>query len=313
MQESYAVSSIPTSGQLGITRQRDQRRRDLLQAAIMALDVSDPRREACQSVDSLSSAFLAAWPSLTRGWALSDREFREVITTYFGRQSPCTRELAGLPIQGTGRGGPRICDSHGRQLCLAALPGNGFRRRHDALVGVVPQRLPRRAPGQHGASPLFMHVLPQDMALLTVNMGRGDGTREMLFDGKTFSASGPTYAEQYRLNGAVAEPSQLVGAYENTARNLDRQHYGVVAPDFCPVLTALRTFPPVCGLGCLSGCAHAAEGCVHTLLCAVGRRSLVGRWGRARRRRPQASSPRASAVGGALSLRASTLVCASTD
>jgi hypothetical protein len=280
-----------TKLQLGITRQREQWQRDLLQADIMALDVADPRRESCQSVDSLSSAWVAAWPSRTKGWALSEREFREVLTTYLGRESPCARELAGLPIQSnTGR---RICDSHGRQLCLAMLPGDGFRARHDALADVVfRSALQSGLPGRVEPRRLFMHALPQSAlnafptlgiipdAQLTVNMGRGDGTRDTLFDVKTISAGGPTYARRYRLTGgAVAERARKVpGEYEKAARLLDLRHHRVVAPAVGRVLTALRTFPPVCGLA--FGAYGEASSAVHTLLKACATSAAARSWAR---------------------------------
>jgi len=176
-----AGHDCPTKLQRDITRQREQRGRDLLQAAIVALDVSDPRCESCQSVDSLSSAWVASWPSQTKGWALSEREFREVFTTYLGRESPCARALAGLPIQGNRV--PRICDSHGRQLCLATLPGDGFHNRHDALVDtVLRSALTSGIPGRMEPRRLFIHAILQDAqalypflcivpdAMVTINM-----------------------------------------------------------------------------------------------------------------------------------------------
>ena len=275
-----AGHDCPNKLQRDITRQREQRGRDLLQAAIVALDVTDPRRESCQSVDSLSSAWVASWPSHLKGWTLSEREFREVFTTYLGCESPCARALAGLPIQDSRT--RRICDSHGRQLCLATLPGDGFRYRHDALVDTVLRAaLTSGIPGRTEPRRLFIHAIPQDAqarypslgivpdAVLTINMqrdGERGGAREVLFDVKTISAGSAPYAGRYRLTGgAVAERARLVpGAYETKARTLDRLHYGVEAPAVGLVLTALRVFPPVCGLD--FGAFGKASADVHTLV-----------------------------------------------
>ena len=282
----------PTKLQRDITRQREQRGRYLLQAAIVALDVSDPRRESCQNVDSLSSAWVASWPSHLKGWTLSEREFREVFTTYLGCESQCARALAGLPIQDSRT--RRICDSHGRQLCLATLPGDGSRYRHDALVDTVLRAaLTSGIPGRTEPRRLFIHAIPQDAqarypslgivpdAVLTINMqrdGERGGAREVLFDVKTISAGSAPYAERYRLTGgAVAERARLVpGAYETKARTLDRLHYGVVAPAVGRVLTALRVFPPVRGL--VFGAYGEASADVHTLLTACATSAAGRSW-----------------------------------
>ena len=150
-----------TKLQRAIMHQREQVWQQHLQRDIMNLAPTDPRREAYESVDPLSTAWVASWPSASKGWALDQGEFREVFTTYLGGESPCVGALAGQVIQGNG--GRRICDSFGRQLCLATLPGDGFRVRHDALVDTVARDV-MRAGIQGCTEPrrLFMHVLLQD-------------------------------------------------------------------------------------------------------------------------------------------------------
>ena len=266
--------------QRAITRQREQVWQQQLEQDILALAPTDPRREAFDSVDSFSYAWVASWPSVSKGWALEEREFREVMTTYLGRESPCVRALAGQVIQGNG--GRRISDRFGVQLCLANLPGDGFRARHDALVDTISRDV-MRAGIQGCTEPrrLFMHVLPQDPRARFANLGiipdarfrinmepsaSRSRTQDVLFDVKTISAGGPTYAPRFRMaGGAVAERArQVPGAYVTAARRLDALHHGTVAPAVGPVLTALRAYPPVRAL--VFGAYGEASSDVHTLL-----------------------------------------------
>jgi hypothetical protein len=295
--------------QHAVTAQRELVSRDRLHRDIMALPDGDPRQEAWVSADQLSSAWVASWPSPQREWALQPREFREVFTGYLGLDSPCVRALAGQPIRGGGAGVARICDAQGRQLCLANLPGDSFRVRHNVIAEVVFRDV--KSFGLVGAvepRTLFMHVLPQDVLASAATAGiipdarlRVDlppvrapgparvaaqpagmrapvGEREYLFDVKTLSAGGPNYHRRYRANGgAVAERArQVPQQYETAARRLDLRHHGTIAPDTGPVLTALRGYPPVRGL--VFGAYGEASQDVHALLKAAAVQGAKQRW-----------------------------------
>jgi hypothetical protein len=79
-----------------ITTQREQVARDRLDRRITSLPHGDTRREAWLACDAFSSAWIGSWPSERD--ALSPAEFREVIATYLGRESPAVRALAGRAI-----------------------------------------------------------------------------------------------------------------------------------------------------------------------------------------------------------------------
>jgi hypothetical protein len=160
------ILRIPTHLQHAITAQREVNARAKLDRDIQALPREDHRRESWTCCDSFSSAWVSSWPSAWRGWALSPREFREVFNTYLRLPAPCVRALAGQEIQ---RSGPtqRFCDQYGQQLCLATLPGDSFRARHDAIATVVIGDVLRAGiPGCREPKTLFTHILPQPAGVL---------------------------------------------------------------------------------------------------------------------------------------------------
>ena len=82
--------------QRAITAQLEQVARDALAAEIAALQVSDPRRQAWYAEEKLSSQWVAAWP--THEIDVDEREFREVMATYLGIETPALRALGGMSI-----------------------------------------------------------------------------------------------------------------------------------------------------------------------------------------------------------------------
>eukprot|EP00973_Karenia_brevis_P047217 6553099-Karenia_brevis.AAC.1 len=72
------------------------------------------------NVDRFSAAWVAAWPS-PDVW-LSDAQFIEVSSRYFGLPSPACASLVGRLIGNT----RTHLDPHGFVLCAAQLPGDGW-------------------------------------------------------------------------------------------------------------------------------------------------------------------------------------------
>ena len=278
----------PTHLQHAITAQREATARATLDRDIQALPREDPRRESWTCCDSFSSAWVSSWPSAWRGWALSPREFREVFNTYLGLPAPCVRALAGQEIQRSGLT-QRFCDQYGQQLCLATLPGDSFRARHDAIATVVIGDVLRAGiPGCREPKTLFTHILPQPVLERKAHCGiipdarlrvpelappLAGGPRpsrycnpDYLFDVKTISAAGPCYRSAAAASMANGRPvdvraMQVAGEYETSAKRLDHQHH---SSDDGPVLAALRGYPPVRGL--VVGAYGEASADVHALL-----------------------------------------------
>ena len=92
-----------------------------------ALPAGDVRKLAWLNSDRYASAWVATWPS-NDAW-MSDSEFIEVTTRYFGLLSPACAALVGQPI---GRSRSTL-DEHGFRLCAATVPGDGWRRQHDTI------------------------------------------------------------------------------------------------------------------------------------------------------------------------------------
>ena len=102
--------------QRAITRQCEQKRLQSLDTRIRAPPPADMRRAAWPKVDRNSTAWVTAWP--TRDGYLSNPEFAEVATWYFGLPSPACGPLVGQRIADT----RHVLDRHGASLTTAPLP-----------------------------------------------------------------------------------------------------------------------------------------------------------------------------------------------
>jgi hypothetical protein len=113
--------------QKAITKQRELAKFQQLDVEIRALPNDDMRRAAWLNLNSFSTTWVSAWPD--RDAFLSNAEFGEVSTFYFGLPSPACRALTGQRI-GSLR---TVLDSHGCRLTTARLPGDGWRTQHDTI------------------------------------------------------------------------------------------------------------------------------------------------------------------------------------
>ena len=110
-----------------LTDQREKLRFQQLDAEVNALPIEDMRRRAWMNLDKHSTVWVTAWP--TNEAYLSNPEFGEVATFYFGLPSPACAPLAGECI-GRSR---EVLDAYGNNLTTATLPGDGWRKQHDAI------------------------------------------------------------------------------------------------------------------------------------------------------------------------------------
>ena len=213
--------------------------------------------------------------------------------------------MACAPLVGKAIGNTRATlDAYGSRLTTAALPGDGFRRQHDAIkwrldedlheMGVrvrtevyglfapaLPQhardtisRWPRRK--RQGLVPDFMLAVPE------LGQIPGDAPDE-LFELKTLHYSPTTYPPQgaravNRRANAIA--TQMGGK----ARQLDQRFNATAVGEVGPVERRLASFGPVRGLVV----GHFAEGSEHleALLTGAAHCGALRHWAGMRAREP---------------------------
>jgi len=174
-----------------------------LDLVLRSLPVNDMRRTAWLNLDKNSTVWVSSWPA---GDAyLSNPEFGEIASFYFGRPSPVCRQAVGEPIGRTGL----VLDAYGLRLTTAALPGDGWRTQHDTLkwrlhqdaremavrlrtevYGLFAACLPQHSRSLGGMPPRKRQGLVPDF-MFTVAL---DGPeRELLFELKTLHVGTSTY------------------------------------------------------------------------------------------------------------------------
>ena len=102
---------------------------DQLDLEYKALPRSSPERHTWLNLDRFSTQWVTALPSAPLGWVLGNDVFSEVVATYLTLPSPACRPLVGQTI---GRYRDTL-DALGAKLTTLALPGDGWRIRHDEL------------------------------------------------------------------------------------------------------------------------------------------------------------------------------------
>ena len=224
----------------------------------------------------------------------------EISARWFGLPSPACASLVGKVIGST----RTTLDIHGSWLAAATLPGDGFRRQHDAIkwrldedlheMGVkvrtevyglfaaaLPQhaqevmtRWPRRK--RQGLVPDFMIALPE------LGQSPGDATDE-LFELKTLHHGSTTYP--VREGRAVNRRADAIPAeMHRKAQQLDQRFNATPAGEVGPVGTRLASFGPVRGLVV----GHFAEGSEHleALLTGTAHCGALRHWAGMRAREP---------------------------
>ena len=206
---------------------------DSLDAAFKLLPDGDAARVAWLNVDRFSTQWVGAVPSASLGYILGNDVFAEVFAAYLALPSPACAPLVGQRI-----GGYRdVLDPHGVKLTTFSLPGDGWRKRHDAVKHLLDRDIQA-----HGVQcscevfGLFAPLLPQ-AARATVRafslrkrqglvpdfkVARPDGL-EVLMELKLIA--GPTWYAHGDLSrcAAVARRARAIpGEYAAKARELDQ-------------------------------------------------------------------------------------------
>lgn len=120
--------------QKDITQQREMKRFEALDVQLRALpDEEDMRRTAWLNLDCNSTVWMTAWP--TKETYLSNPEFEEVSSFYFGMPSPACMPHVCASLGRTGL----TVDAYGLRLTTAQLPGDGWRNQHDSLKWRIQQ------------------------------------------------------------------------------------------------------------------------------------------------------------------------------
>jgi len=272
-------SSLESAGashprlQRSITEQREAVRFQALDVDIRALPPGDMRRAAWLNVDRFSTCWVSAWPSPTA--SLSNDEFLEASTNYFGLASPSCSDVVGERI-----GATRNCvDPHGCRLTTATLPGDGWRTQHDSLKWQIHQD----CKDNHGrinteVYGLFAACIPQEgrrsLEREPVRKRQGlvpdfmvyadiDGAeRALLMELKTLHYGTSTYPNAERRCEAVARRARALPAeYAAKAARADRQYCGTADGEVGPVTRRLQRFEPVRGLvfGAWAECSPEVE------------------------------------------------------
>ena len=246
--------------QRDITACRERRRFQAMDVEIRSLPVEDMRRAAWMNMDKNSTVWVTAWPAQES--YLSNPEFLEIATFYFGQPSPICRQAVGEPIGRTGL----TLDAYGLRLTTATLPGDGWRTQHDALKWRIHQDAKemhvRHRTEVYG---LFAACMPQQSRALAATMPARkrqglvpdfvftislDGPeRELLFELKTLHMGVSTYIENNHRCEAVARRARAIPReYSTKAQTVDRRYCNTPVAAVGPVEAKLRTYDPVRGL-----------------------------------------------------------------
>ena len=123
-----------TKGQMKITVQREELRKEKLTLLISALPVADMRRVAfISTTDShTAKAFLSSWPD--GDFNLPTDAWHMVFCTYLGLKVPFLKKFVGRLI---GTSTTARVDAYGMALASAKLPGDHWRIRHDIVKHAV--------------------------------------------------------------------------------------------------------------------------------------------------------------------------------
>ena len=207
---------------------------DALDIAFKSLPNHDLGRAAWLNCDRFSTQWVTAIPSPSLGFVLGNDAFCEVFATYLALPSPACAPLVGQRIGSYAEG----LDPHGIKLATLSLPGDGWRKRHDALKHLLDRDIQDHGvPCTCEVFGLFAPLLPQParstVAAFTARKRQGlvpdfkvaqaDGL-EVLMELKL--VAGPTYYSHGgagRCYAAARRARAIPGEYMAKARALDAQ------------------------------------------------------------------------------------------
>ena len=259
------------------------------------------RRAAWVNADKFSTTWVAAWPS--PDCRVSTAEFSEIAARYFGMPSPACAPLVGQMIGNT----RSTLDAHGSRLTAATLPGDGFRKQHDAIKWTLAGDLREMGVRNHcEVYGLFAAVLPQGshdeiahwpkrkrqgivpdfMIALPDSSQNASQAQDELFELKTLHHGSSTYPSNVESRGGAVNrrADALPAEYANKARRVDQRYCGTPEGDVGPVERRLAAYGPVRGI--VFG--HWAEGSRHVenLLSGCAQSGSQRHWSTMRAREP---------------------------
>ena len=261
--------------QRDITMQRERVRFQALDVEIRALPEGDMRKAAWLNVDRFSTCWVTAWP--THDARLSNEEFTEATTFYFGLPSPACAAVIGERIGST----RYAVDAHGCHLTTATLPGDGWRSQHDALKWQIDDCRDSHTRVVTEVYGLFAAYIPQAgrrrLASEPIRKRQGlvpdflvyaaiDGPeRALLLELKTLHHGVSTYVQgqppQARCAAVARRARALPAEYAAKAVQVDRKYCNTGADETGPVTARLQRFEPVRGLvfGAWAECSPDVE------------------------------------------------------
>ena len=211
---------------------------DALDIAFKALPTHDLARAAWLNSDRFSTQWVSAIPSPSLGFVLGNDVFCEVFATYLAFPSPACAPLVGQRIGGYREG----LDRHGIKLATLSLPGDGWRKRHDALKHLLHSDIQDHGvPCTCEVFGLFAPLLPQ-LARIAVASLPARKRQGLVPDFKVTQAdglevlkelkliAGPTYynrGDAGRCYAVARRALAIPGEYIAKTCNLDAQFCGV--------------------------------------------------------------------------------------
>jgi hypothetical protein len=243
--------------QKALTKEREELRFQQLDVCLRALPPGDMRRMAWVNLDKFSTAWVAAWPD--RDAYLTNAEFSEVATFYYGLPSPGCAALVGERIASS----RSVLDEYGCALTTETLPGDGWRTQHDAVkwrlsadmremqarattevYGLFAAHIPQRGRARLGRETCHKRqgLVPDFM----VYADWGGPERACLLELKTLHFGRSTYGNESRRCEAVARRARaLPGEYATKARIIDSRYCDTPDGEQGPVSRHLQSFDPV--------------------------------------------------------------------
>lgn len=274
--------------QRAITEQRERVQFQALDVELRALPAEDMRRAAWVNLDRFSTVWVTSLPC--NDAFLTNAEFMEIATFYYGLPSPACAGVLGQTIAAT----RHTVDLHGNRLTTLTLPGDGWRTQHDAIkwrihedakemqarsrtevYGLFAARIPQEGRSRANAQPTRKRqgLVPDLMITVPVE----GPERAILFEIKTLHFGNSTYPPSTERCGAVARRARALPAeYAAKAREIDRKFCGTLPADVGPVEQHLRSFDPVRGL--VFGAWGEASPDVEKLLTALAHIGATRHW-----------------------------------
>ena len=272
----YDGSGVLRQPQRAFTAEVELAQYDALDEVFKALPPHNMRRATWLNLDRFSTQWVSAMPSPKLGLVLGNAAFAEVFASYLALASPASAPLVGQRIAGN----RDALDVHGIKLTTLALPGDGWRTRHDTIKHTLHRDiLGHGGTGTCEVFGLFSALLPQPgqdavgrlsmrkrQALVPDFLLRTPEGQDTLYEVKVISAGPTRYAlgSVSRGEATARRAAHLTTEYRDKARRVDQQYVGTAAGEDGPVSRRLAGYGRVRGL--VFGAFGEASEDVHDLV-----------------------------------------------